>query len=77
MEALDGDEVGLCNSQGQPVSRDIVQFVEFNQCVARGNLNEEVLKEVPAQVCGYMEANGIVPQVLEQQLPAAYNYDGQ
>ena len=30
MEELDGDDGGLCNSVGQPVSRDIVQFVEFN-----------------------------------------------
>lgn len=59
MEELDGDDAGLTNSQGQLVSRDIVQFVEFNQCVARGNLAEEVLKEVPDQVCGFMERNGV------------------
>ena len=66
MEELDGDDGQLYNTSGQPVPRDIVQFVEFNQCIARGTLNEEVLKEVPAQVCGFMEANGIVPQALEQ-----------
>mmetsp|Transcript_44463 Transcript_44463/g.58983 ORF Transcript_44463/g.58983 Transcript_44463/m.58983 type:complete len:121 (+) Transcript_44463:1164-1526(+) len=48
MEELDGDDGSLRNSMGQLVPRDIVQFVEFNQCMARGNLNEEVLKEVPA-----------------------------
>ena len=47
MEALDGDGGRLRNSRGQAAARDIVQFVEFNQSVARGNLAEQVLKEVP------------------------------
>jgi hypothetical protein len=38
-------------------------------------LNEEVLKEVPNQVCGFMERAGIEPVALEQVLPAAYNYE--
>ena len=47
MEELDGDDGGLTNQAGQKVARDIVQFVEFNQCMARGDLAEQVLKEVP------------------------------
>ena len=65
MEELDGDDEGLRNSMGQLVPRDIVQFVEFNKCIARGNLNEEVLKEVPNQVCSFMERAGIQPVALE------------
>lgn len=61
MEQLDGDEVGLRNSRGQLCARDIVQFVEFNQCIARGDLAEQVLKEVPEQVCSFMERSGYVP----------------
>ncbi len=31
MNELDGDEVVLRNTRGEPSSRDIVQFVEFNK----------------------------------------------
>ena len=48
MEELDGDDGPLRNSAGQAVARDIVQFVEFNKAMARGNLAEQVLQEVPA-----------------------------
>lgn len=75
MEELDGDEEGLRNSMGQLVPRDIVQFVEFNKCIARGNLNEEVLKEVPQQVCSFMERAGIQPVALEQFVPEAVVYN--
>ena len=47
MEELDGDGGRLRNSQGVAAARDIVQFVEFNACMQRGNLAEQVLKEVP------------------------------
>lgn len=47
MIKLDGDDEPLRDSAGRVCSRDIVQFVKFNECMARGNLAEEVLKEVP------------------------------
>lgn len=47
MEELDGDGEPLTDSKGNKVSRDIVQFVRFNECAAKGNLAEEVLKEIP------------------------------
>ena len=47
MEELDGDGGRLRNSRGMAAARDIVQFVEFSRCIQRGNLAEEVLKEVP------------------------------
>lgn len=49
MHILDGDDVVLRNSRGQPTLRDIVQFVEFNEhkgCDI-GRLAEDVLREVP------------------------------
>lgn len=61
MEELDGDGGKLRNSRGQECARDIVQFVEFNAAMARGDLSEQVLKEVPEQFCSYMERIGYNP----------------
>jgi len=55
MEELDGDGGVLRGNNGQPCERDIVQFVEFKQAQAQGNLSEQVLKEVPKQLCSHME----------------------
>ena len=63
MIELDGDDVVLRNSKGQPTLRDIVQFVQFNDFKGGdiGLLAEEVLKEVPDQLVGYMMSRGIAP----------------
>lgn len=61
MEELDGDDGVLRDSTGRRCLRDIVQFVEFSTCMARGDLAEQVLKEVPTQVCGHMERIGYKP----------------
>ena len=68
MEELDGDGGRLRNSRGQAAARDVVQFVEFNACMQRGNLAEQVLKEVPEQVCSYMERVGFKPIAIEQTM---------
>lgn len=68
MEALDGDGGRLRNSAGVPAARDIVQFVEFNEGMRRGNLAEQVLKEVPGQVCSYMERIGFNPVAVAQSM---------
>lgn len=47
MDALDCDDGLLKDDYGNRAKRDIVQFVKFNDCVKRGNLAEEVLKEIP------------------------------
>ena len=47
MEELDGDGGYLRDGSGNECERDIVQFVEFNAAVSKGNLAEQVLKEVP------------------------------
>ena len=56
MDELDGDGGLLRDDRGRVCARDIVQFVAFNQAMQLGNLAEQVLKEVPAQFCGHMEA---------------------
>jgi len=61
MEELDGDGGVLRGSNGQPCERDIVQFVEFKQARAQGNLSEQVLKEVPKQLCSHMERVSFQP----------------
>ena len=47
MEELDSDGSLLRDSQNRTAKRDIVQFVRFRESMAKGNLAEEVLKEVP------------------------------
>ena len=48
MEELDGDGGVLMDSYRRPVQRDLVQFVVFNDAMKRGDLAEQVLKEVPS-----------------------------
>lgn len=47
MEELDCDNGLLTDDEGNVAARDIVQFVRFKECMQRGNLAEEVLREVP------------------------------
>ena len=56
MIELDGDDVILRNTRGDPTKRDIVQFVKFNDFRYRSKqaLAEEVLEEVPEQVISYL-----------------------
>ena len=64
MQELDGDDGVLRDDNRNPCLRDIVQFVGFNECMARGNLAEEVLKEVPKQLCSHMERVGFKPEAV-------------
>lgn len=60
MYELDGDAPNkLHDDANRPVARDIVQFVEFDKAVKRGDLAEEVLKEIPTQFMGFMHANNV------------------
>lgn len=62
METLDGDEHVLKDSYGNPVLRDIIQFVPFNKFHGNGTLlSKEVLAEVPAQLVEYMKLKKISP----------------
>ena len=47
MYELDGDKSKLVDDDGNQCPRDIVQFVEFKQAAMKGDLAEQVLKEVP------------------------------
>ena len=61
MEDLDCDGTLLRDDMGREAKRDIVQFVRFREAMLRGNLAEEVLKEIPEQMCQYMEGIGFKP----------------
>lgn len=65
MKILDDDNGKLMDEDGNKPSRDIIQFVEFNQYKNKelGALAEEVLKEMPNQVCSFMQSRNIQPEV--------------
>lgn len=70
MEELDSDGGLLRDNHGRAAKRDIVQFVEFNKLMQSPSaLAEEVLKEVPDQVIGFMVQNNIPPKKTQQLLP--------
>ena len=61
MERLDGDNVKL-SSHGRTATRDIVQFVPFNQFARSPNqLADALLKEIPGQFIQYFKQNDIRP----------------
>lgn len=61
MEYLDGDD-GLIDNAGRRAKRDLVQFVPFNKYRTNPTkLAEEVLYELPTQLCEYMRMVGIKP----------------
>ena len=68
MEVLDGDGALLRDDYGRECQRDIVQFVEFKEAMKRGNLAEQVLFEVPDQVCGHYEKIGYKPTAIKQDM---------
>jgi hypothetical protein len=63
MDVLDADDVPLVSRRGQKMCRDLVQFVPFNRFanVHYTVLAQEVLEEVPRQVCEWAEMNGVSP----------------
>lgn len=70
MVELDSDDKMLKDDKNKKAKRDIVQFVRFQEAIARGNLGEEVLKEIPGQVCRYMEQINFAPKLLEPNFEA-------
>ncbi|XP_046549365.1 LOW QUALITY PROTEIN: copine-3-like [Haliotis rubra] len=63
MEELDGDDGLLRAPSGEPVKRDIVQFVPFREFKqsSKVELARHVLFEVPQQVTQYYKMRGIRP----------------
>ncbi|KAJ7331873.1 hypothetical protein JRQ81_014053 [Phrynocephalus forsythii] len=69
MEFLDGDDGVLKSLTGEPVARDIVQFVPFRQFqnAPREALAQSVLAEVPKQLVSYFRMVGLVPVKLPSE----------
>uniref|UniRef100_A0A665TET6 Copine IVa n=1 Tax=Echeneis naucrates TaxID=173247 RepID=A0A665TET6_ECHNA len=65
MQMLDGDDGILRSPKGEPVLRDIVQFVPFRNFkhASPAALAKSVLAEVPNQVVDYYNSRGIKPKV--------------
>ncbi|CAH1780422.1 unnamed protein product [Owenia fusiformis] len=68
MNVLDGDNGVLRGPSGDPVKRDIVQFVPFRDFrnASPAELARHVLAEVPQQVVKYFKMHGIPPNVRPQ-----------
>ncbi|XP_068179400.1 copine-4 [Antennarius striatus] len=68
MQMLDGDDGILRSPKGEPVLRDIVQFVPFRNFkhASPSALAKSVLAEVPNQVVDYYNSRGIKPKVPNQ-----------
>ena len=47
MRALDSDGKPMISHHGKQAVRDIVQFVEYTKVIAKGDLAEQVLMELP------------------------------
>lgn len=62
MDILDADENPLFDRNNRKAARDLVQFVPFYKYQNDGEkLAEQVLEEVPRQVCEYYQMNNIIP----------------
>ena len=79
MEELDSDDKVLVAYDGRRMERDIVQFVPFNEIVAKYNNNvemahlhlaREVLAEIPGQFISYMRKVGMT---ISKIRPPAYS----
>ncbi len=62
MRELDSDGK-LLSCNGKTATRDIVQFVSFRECAAKGagELANEVLAEIPNQLLQFMKNANIKP----------------
>ena len=62
MDILDADDAPLYDRNKRKAARDLVQFVPFNKFKNDGiKLAEQVLEEVPRQVCEYYEMIKMIP----------------
>ena len=63
MLTLDADTKVLVDRFGRPAARDIVQFVKFNDLaeMARVEVQELMLEEIPDQFVDFMVMNQLVP----------------
>ena len=68
MSELDGDDGPLKDNAGNACSRDIVQFVAYKEAIKKGDLAQQVLAEVPPQLCSYMDLINFKPQIIQQDI---------
>ncbi|OCT75942.1 copine-4 [Xenopus laevis] len=68
MQMLDGDDGILRSPKGEPVLRDIVQFVPFRNFkhASPAALAKSVLAEVPNQVVDYYNGKGVKPKCMSE-----------
>jgi hypothetical protein len=73
METLDADlEPLFSNKFNKGASRDVVQFVPFNDYKNdTGALAKEVLKEIPRQMISYFQSKKITPNAATPEVRAA------
>lgn len=72
MEILDADKDPLISTAGKGASRDVVQFVEFEQYKNDHTLlAKEVLKEIPKQMTAYFQSKKIKPNEANPAIRAA------
>jgi hypothetical protein len=80
MKILDGDEERLYSTDERKfASRDIVQFVKFNDFKDKPieALASETLQEIPREVVNYFRSRDIAPMVKQQSVKEQeYNVDG-
>jgi vacuolar-type H+-ATPase subunit F/Vma7 len=64
MDVLDADDEPLVSRAGYTMCRDLVQFVPYNKFANKhySILAQEVLDEIPRQLCEWAEMNGVYPQ---------------
>jgi len=70
MEKLDADKDPLYSNKLKKFqTRDIVQFVSFNQFVENPDeLGKQVLREIPKQMTDYFKSKGIKPNEADPTL---------
>jgi hypothetical protein len=63
MDVLDADDVPLVSRAGYTMCRDLVQFVPYSKYADKhySVLAQEVLDEIPRQLCEWAEMNGVYP----------------
>ncbi|CAD8209885.1 unnamed protein product [Paramecium octaurelia] len=76
MMILDNDNKTMVDSKGNKATRDLVQFVPFNQFKSDpSRLSKEVLEELPNQLVEYMELVGIRPKPPKSKLNNGLSVD--
>ena len=60
---FDADDEPLVHSNGKKMTRDIVQFVKYNNCASPQEFAHQVLAEIPNQLVQYFISQNIYPNI--------------